>query len=72
MVTKDITNGIVADVSMEQVVNWNPDIILMGRVATTDPVLKDSKWSAIKAVKNGKVYVNPGGAFYSDYGSERA
>ncbi len=72
LVTKEITNGIVADVTMEQVIKWNPDFIIMGRVATTDPVVKDSKWADINAVKNGKVFVNPGGAFYSDYGSESA
>jgi iron complex transport system substrate-binding protein len=72
LVTKELINGILGDVTMEQVVVWNPDIILMGRVATTDPIIKDAKWSDIKAVKNGKVFVNPGGAFYSDYGSESA
>jgi iron complex transport system substrate-binding protein len=72
MVTKDLTTGIVGDVSMEQVVKWNPDIIVMGRVASTDLIMNDEQWKDIKAVKNGKVYVNPQGAFYSDYGSEGA
>jgi iron complex transport system substrate-binding protein len=72
MVTKDLTTGIVGDVTMEQVVAWNPDIIVMGRVATTDIIMNDTQWQDIKAVKNGKVYVNPQGAFYSDYGSEGA
>jgi iron complex transport system substrate-binding protein len=72
MVTKDITNGIVGDVTLEQIVSWNPDIIIMGRVATTDLIMEDSQWSGINAVKNNKVYVNPQGAFYSDYGSEGA
>jgi iron complex transport system substrate-binding protein len=72
MVTKDLTNGIVGDVTVEQVNAWNPDIIVMGRVATTDIIMNDPVWSEINAVKNGKVYVNPQGAFYSDYGSEGA
>jgi len=39
-------------------------------VASTDLIMNDEQWKDIKAVKNGKVYVNPQGAFYSDYGSE--
>ncbi len=72
MVTKELTNGIVGDVTMEQVVKWNPDFIIMGRVATTDIIVNDPQWADINAVKNNKVLVNPGGAFYSDYGSEGA
>lgn len=68
-VSKDITQQ-KADVTIEQVATWNPDIIMMGRMNSTDPVLKDSKWQDIKAVKNNKVYLCPEGVFYWDYSSE--
>lgn len=55
------TNGI--QVSMEQVIKWNPDIII-----TTDPefyakVYDDSNWAQINAVKNHEVYLSPQSPF---------
>ena len=60
----------VPDVTMEQVISWNPDIIIMGRMNNTQLVMNDPKWKDINAVKNGKVYVNPNGVMYWDYSSE--
>ena len=50
-------------VSIEQVIKWNPDIII-----TTDPdfyakVYNDSSWSSINAVKNHEVYLSPQSPF---------
>ena len=56
--------------SMEQVIFLNPDIIMMGRVASKDPVIKNPQWECINAVKNGRVYITPEGAFYWDHSSE--
>lgn len=53
--------GSMAQVSMEQVYNWNPQVILVG-VAKTDlySTLKtDSNWAKVQAVKDGKVYKTP-------------
>lgn len=55
------TNGI--QVSMEQVISWNPDVII-----TTDPefysnVYSDSNWQKIDAVKNKEVYLSPQSPF---------
>lgn len=52
------TSGL-ANVSMEQVLAWNPDVIV-----TTDPgffasVWKDPRWTGIAAVENGRVYLSP-------------
>jgi iron complex transport system substrate-binding protein len=58
------------DATMEQVMVWNPDIILMGRMNSTATVLNDPKWKEINAVKTGKVYLSPEGVFYWDYSSE--
>lgn len=51
------------DVSMEQVLNWNPEVII-----TTDPVFyenvyKNSNWASITAVKNKRVYLSPQAPF---------
>jgi iron complex transport system substrate-binding protein len=60
----------VPDVTMEQVISWDPDIIIMGRVNNTQLITNDPKWKEVKAVKNGKVYLNPNGVMYWDYSSE--
>ncbi len=57
-------------VSMEDLVRWNPDVILVGRQYPVDLVLKDGRWADIAAVRNGRVYPTPEGAFYWDGGLE--
>jgi iron complex transport system substrate-binding protein len=52
-------SGGLANVSLEQVLSWNPDVIL-----TLDPkfqksVLEDPLWSSIAAVRDGRVYRAP-------------
>lgn len=58
---RNSTNGI--QVSMEQVISWNPEVII-----TTDPefyadVYSDSNWAHIKAVQNKEVYLSPQSPF---------
>jgi iron complex transport system substrate-binding protein len=69
LVSSDIEEGL-AQVSIEQVISWNPDIIVMGRVNSTSLIMDDPKWKDIIAVKNGKVYTNPEGIMAWDYSSE--
>jgi iron complex transport system substrate-binding protein len=58
------------DVSMEQVIAWNPDIIVMGGYDSTDLIMKKRNWSTLNAVKNGRVYTSPSGVFLWEKGSE--
>lgn len=58
------------EVSIEQVMTWDPDYIMMGRVSSTEPVLSDPQWQPLRAVKEGHVSVCPQGVFYWDYSSE--
>ncbi len=58
------------DVSMEQVIAWNPDIIIMGGHDSTDQIMKNRNWSTLNAVKNGRVYAGPSGVFLWEKGSE--
>lgn len=50
-----------AVVSMEQIIKWNPDIVIMWLNNKKDPVdiINDPKWRTINAVKNKKVYELP-------------
>lgn len=71
--------GNFKEVSMEQILQWNPDVIILGTgnsglgCANANLLKTDSQWKQINAVKNGKVYTNPNGAFMWDrYGAEEA
>jgi iron complex transport system substrate-binding protein len=63
-------------VSLEQILAWNPDVILIGSAQANQlksQILSDSRWSQINAVKNGKVIANPMGVFdWSRYSVEEA
>jgi len=55
--------GSMATVSMEQVLSWNPDVILEGATASKgtmfSDVSTDANWTKINAVKNNKFYKIP-------------
>ncbi|MCB2293349.1 ABC transporter substrate-binding protein [Clostridium algoriphilum] len=55
--------GSMATVSMEQVMSWNPDVILEGATAAKgklySSVSEDQNWTKINAVKNNKYYKIP-------------
>lgn len=69
LVTENIDDKI-ADVNVEQINTWNPDYIFMGRLKSIDPIVNSKDFTETKAVKNGKVYLNPCGVFEWDYGTE--
>ncbi|PWR72079.1 transporter [Methanospirillum lacunae] len=52
-------SGTFKDISMEDVVKWNPDIIVVRDAAQKPKIMEDPQWKEINAVKNGKVYVSP-------------
>ncbi|MBI5591721.1 MAG: ABC transporter substrate-binding protein [Deltaproteobacteria bacterium] len=58
------------EVNMEQVLSWNPDIILIsGWGNTIESVRENPNWAALRAVKAGKLYLIPNGIFAWDYAS---
>lgn len=64
--------GGLATISMEQILNWNPDIIVIDNGKPQD-LYNDSTWSKLAAVQNKKVYVLPVGMFiWSRTSSEAA
>jgi iron complex transport system substrate-binding protein len=50
-----------ADVSMEQIIAWDPDVIFIWGHAKYEAqeILDNSQWRNVKAVKNGKVFKAP-------------
>lgn len=63
------TEGIET-ITPEQLLAWNPDVIYVGHVNSTDIFMNDSKFSNLKAVKNNRVYLCPQGVAWWDYGTE--
>ncbi|HKM34557.1 MAG TPA: ABC transporter substrate-binding protein [Lachnospiraceae bacterium] len=61
-VAAEINDTYWAEVSYEQLLSWNPDVIILASDATytVDSVLADSSLAACKAVKEGRVYQIPG------------
>jgi iron complex transport system substrate-binding protein len=59
-----------AQATLEQVVSWNPDIILLsGLCDSVEVVTNDPAWASLKAVQNGKVYLTPQGVYAWDHAS---
>lgn len=50
-----------ADVSIERIIQWNPDVIFIWGNAKYGPrdILKSPQWRAVKAVRNDRVYKAP-------------
>jgi iron complex transport system substrate-binding protein len=77
-VAADSVDGNGKTVSVEQLLAWNPDVIIVGAPAAMGEAIKslimtDSKFGTLKAVKDGKVFINPFGVFGWDrYGTEQA
>lgn len=61
-VTKDLKDGYWANISVEQLIKYNPEVIYIVSYAKykIDDVLKDTRLKGIDAVKNKKVYMFPG------------
>jgi iron complex transport system substrate-binding protein len=47
-------------VSMEQILNWNPDIVFLTEDANYEDIFDDSAWASVSAVENRRVYEIPG------------
>ena len=43
-------------VSLEEVIDWNPDVIITASADARKEILSDPRWSSIKAVENGRVH----------------
>jgi len=72
--------GNMKSVTMEKVMVWNPDVIIVSSNAlpieadgtrNIQMIMDNPVWQGIKAIQNKKVYANPDGAFLWDrYGAE--
>ena len=59
--------GVMSTVSIEQILNWNPDVIIVGTTEQDrEAILSSAQWRRLKAVQQGRVYVNPKGVYSWD------
>ena len=58
--------GNLQTISIEQVMEWDPDVLITGRPQSqVDEIMADEVWANLEAVKNHRVYSNPRGVFAS-------
>lgn len=49
----------LAQVSLEQVLSWNPDVIVTIDLAFAESVRSDPSWAGVRAVREGRVHLSP-------------
>lgn len=57
------SNGDGNLVDMEQIYQWNPDVLLFGPDSVYDRIADDPLWQNMTAVKNGRFYEVPNGPY---------
>ncbi len=68
MVSRDLDRNFI-DATMEQVIAWDPEVILVGGLTTPDAIRSDPRWKTIRAVRENRVYTCPEGVFIWGHGS---
>ncbi|MFV0425793.1 MAG: ABC transporter substrate-binding protein [Beutenbergiaceae bacterium] len=46
------------ETTMEQVLNWDPEYIFMGRVNNVELITEDPAWASVQAVSAGNIFIN--------------
>ncbi len=55
-------DGVDFCAGLEQIFDWNPDIIICNEASTKDYLLSDSKWTGLRAIREKNVHNIPVGA----------
>lgn len=63
VVDQESTHGGAADISMEQLMLWQPDVIIFDPDSIYADIYTRTEWSGLEAVKNKKVYEVPEGPY---------
>lgn len=61
----------ILKIEPEQILKWNPDVIIVATPSEIDAIYNDTRLSTVTAIKNKKVYITPmGGHIWSHRGIE--
>ncbi|MDD2336890.1 MAG: ABC transporter substrate-binding protein [Geobacteraceae bacterium] len=71
LVSRTLPPGFV-DASMEQILAWDPEVILVGGIMPTEGVMSDPRWKPVRAVRSKRVYPCPEGIFLWGHGSSES
>ncbi len=71
VVDDDALTGANPQISVETLIGWNPDIIIMGRQYDPSMVLENPVLTSLSAVRQQKVWPSPVGVFFWDGGPEQ-
>jgi iron complex transport system substrate-binding protein len=63
VVEEPSSKGTGNEVDMEQILNWNPDVILFAPGSIYDSVGSNENWQTVTAIKNGAYYEVPMGPY---------
>ncbi len=63
VVDEPSSKGTGNEVDMEQIFNWNPDVILFAPNSIYDTVAGDAAWQGVTAIQNGAYYEVPMGPY---------
>ena len=63
VVDEPSSKGTGNEVDMEQILNWNPDVILFAPGSVYDTVAGDAAWQGVTAIQNGAYYEVPMGPY---------
>ena len=63
VVDEPSSKGTGNEVDMEQILNWNPDVILFAPDSIYDTVAGDAAWQGVTAIQNGAYYEVPMGPY---------
>lgn len=55
----DNASTVTADVTMEQIIEWDPEYVFVCWTNRTDGITESPEWSVVSAVKNDNVYLVP-------------
>lgn len=58
-----VSQGTGNEVDLEQIMLWNPDVLLFAPDSCYEQVLTDPGWQQMQAVKSGRVYKTPVGPY---------
>lgn len=81
-VTADLSGPWGFDISMEQLLQWNPNYIIIDHCGASNlgskpadqtlaEMANDTRFNQLKAMKNQQVYISPTGVFFWDAGSQQ-
>ena len=63
VVDEPSSKGTGNEVSMEQILTWDPDVVIFAPESIYDTVADDAAWQSVTAIKNGAYYEVPFGPY---------